>query len=106
MADELRGLANLVSGAVNGAAWSGDGRQAAVRASGGVAKVIWTAADHAARFAQQIATAAMNYGQAEAVVTNMVNQTADASGRSGGGFGGSASDPHRAADDRPITERN
>jgi hypothetical protein len=105
MADELRGLANLVSGAVDGAAWSGDGRQAAVRASGDVPKVIWTAADHAARFAQQIATAAMNYGQAEAVFTNMVNQTADASGRSGGS-GGSASDPHRAADDRPITENN
>lgn len=72
MADELRRLANVVSGAVNGVAWSEDGRQAAVRASGEeVVTAISTAADNAARIAQQIATAAMNYGQAEDVFTNM-----------------------------------
>jgi hypothetical protein len=75
MADELRGLAKVVSGAVNGAAWSEDGRQAAVRASGEeVVKAISTAADKAARFAQQIATAAMNYGQAGAVLTSRATQ--------------------------------
>jgi hypothetical protein len=86
----------------------GDGRQAAVRGSGEVVKIISTVADNAAQFARQIATAAMNYGQAEDVLTNMFNQTAtaDALGRSGSGSGGSSSDPHRAVDDMPTTEHN
>jgi len=106
MADELHGLADVVSGAMNGAAWPEDGRQASVGASGEVIEVLSTAADNAARFAQQIATAAMNYGQAGVVFTDMVNQTADALERGTTGSGGSTSDPHRAADDRPLTEHN